>query len=203
MLVAEAWLGRMHRPEAAIGELRQVVDDPKADGLTARLAERELVDALVASGRIDEAVAEARSHATRLDPRFVREVGGSRCDAPCDAIARVVLAVVRLARGRGVSCVPAMRGTLGAACARAAKLAPVAAVFVAFIAIAGGVLASQVRIGQRRAVPRARRGRALPLLLLARAWSAVGSQSARGAGWRVRFCARPRWSRRRSCCSRR
>src|SRR5579884_2914119 len=31
MLVAEAWLGRMHRPDAAVAQLRKVADDPKAD----------------------------------------------------------------------------------------------------------------------------------------------------------------------------
>ena len=87
MLVAEAWLGRMHRADAAIASCAEVVDDRTADGLTVRLAERELVDALVASGRIDEAATEARTHATRLDPRSVRTVG--RLYDPARRAARV------------------------------------------------------------------------------------------------------------------
>ncbi len=51
MFVAEAWLGRMHRPADALAQLHAVSDDPEADPLTSRLAEREIVDTLVGEGR--------------------------------------------------------------------------------------------------------------------------------------------------------
>src|SRR5260370_22411513 len=73
MLVAEAWLRRMNRPEDAIGELRTVADDPTSDALTAQLAARELVNALVASGELAKAQTHPfprpdRLHSTLLAP---------------------------------------------------------------------------------------------------------------------------------------
>jgi hypothetical protein len=173
MLVAEAWLGRMHRPDAAIAQLRAVADDPGADTLTVRLAERELVDALVAGGRIDEAAAEARSHAGRLDPRFVRQVGRlilrrtARYAAVTVLGAFAGLAAVALARaGR--------RGLLRGAGREVRRQAPVSALLVAFVAVAGGALASNYESGN--AGPFLIFGAAvLPIVLLARAWGAVGS----------------------------
>ena len=67
------------------------------------------------------------------------------------------------------------------------KLAPVAAVFVAFVAVAGGVLASKYESGN--AEPFLFLGAAvLPLLLLARAWSAVGSQTGAARAARALLC---------------
>jgi hypothetical protein len=186
MLVAEAWIGRMHRPSDAIDQLRLVVDDPKADALTSRLAERELVDALVATGRIDEAASEARAHAPRLDPRFVKQVErlvvrrAVRFASDAVLVLFALLAVVGLVRaGR--------RGALSEAGRELRKLAPVAALFVAFVAIGGGVLASKYESGN--ASPFLWLGAAmLPMLLLARAWSAVGSQSNRARVARAVLC---------------
>jgi hypothetical protein len=187
MLVAEAWLGRMHRPEAAIGALRAVSDDPKADPLTARLAERELVDVLVASGRIDEAAAEAREHANRLDARFVRQVVRQTLRRSVRYGALVIvgafallaaLAIVRAAR----------RGALGAAAGELRRLAPVAILFVAFVAVGGGLLASNYESGN--ASPFLLLGVAvLPLVLVARAWGAVGSASKTARVARAVLCA--------------
>ena len=73
MFVAEAWLGRMHRPEDGLARLRLIRDDAAADPLTARLAERELVETLVEEGELDEAADEATAHANRLDPHFVKQ----------------------------------------------------------------------------------------------------------------------------------
>jgi tetratricopeptide (TPR) repeat protein len=173
MLVAEAWLGRMHRPEDAIGELRQVVDDAKADVLTGRLAERQLVDALIATGRVDEAAAEARAHASRLDPRFVKQVGRLVIRARVRVAAIATLgAFVALAAWGLVRA--AQRRQLGTAGHGVRAIAPVAFLFVAFVAVAGGILASNYESGN--ASPFLWLGAAvLPLVLVARAWSAVGS----------------------------
>jgi hypothetical protein len=186
MLVAEAWIGRMHRPGDAIRELRVVAEDPKADPLTQRLAERELVDALVATGQIDEAAAEAQAHKNRLDNRFVKQVGRLivrrtvRWGSMAVLAAFALLALAGLVRA-------AMRRELGAAVRELRKLSPVAALFVAFVAVAGGVLASKYESGN--AAPFLVLGAGvLPLLLVARAWSAVGSQSAAARAARGLLC---------------
>jgi hypothetical protein len=186
MLVAEAWIGRMHRPDDAIGQLRQVTDDPKADPLTGRLAERQLVDALVATGRAREAAAEARAHASRLDPRFVKQVerlvlrGQVRIAAVATLGAFLALAASGLVRA-------ARRRELGAAGRGVRAIAPVAVLFVAFVAVAGGVLASNYESGN--ASPFLWLGAAvLPLVLVARAWSSVGSPRAAARIARATLC---------------
>jgi len=186
MLVAEAWFGRMHRTGDAIGELRQVAEDPKADPLTQRLAERELVDALVATGRIDEAAAEATAHKNRLDPRFVKQVTRLivrrtvRWGSMGVLAAFALLAAVGLVRA-------GMRRKLDVATRELRNLSPVAALFVAFVAVAGGVLASKYESGN--AAPFLILGAGvLPLLLVARAWSAVGSQTGLARAARALLC---------------
>jgi hypothetical protein len=187
MLVAEAWLGRMHRAGDAIGELELVRDDPKTDPLTSRLAERELVDAYVGEGRIDDAVAEASKHSSRLDPKFVRQVKRLVLRRAVQWFASVVLAafgvfsIVALVRaGR--------KRALAQAWSALRELAPAAIGFVAFVAIAGGVLASQYESGN--ATPFLLLGAAvLPLVLLARAWGAVGSQTRAARVGRSLLCA--------------
>lgn len=175
MLVAEAWLGRLHRPEAAIDELRKVTLDPKADPLTSRLAERELVDALVASGRIDDALAEAKGHSTRLDPRFIRSVGRLRLRRNVKRASIVVLAAFGVLALVGIGRA-ARRGALAQPLGELRKMTPVAVAFVAFVAVAGGFLASRYEAGN--AEPFLLLGVVvLPLLLVARVWSAAGSQT--------------------------
>jgi len=174
MLVAEAWLGRMHRPNDAVAELRKVTVDPKADPMTVRLAERELVDALAGAGRIDDAVAEARAHAPHLDPRFVRQINrllrrrAVRRASIVVMAAFFALAMAALARAR-------RRKALGDAWQALRSITPVAGLFVVFVAGAGGVLASNYESGN--AMPFVELASAvLPLVLVARAWGAVGSE---------------------------
>jgi hypothetical protein len=191
MLVAEAWLGRMQRPEDAIAELRRVTDDvsgdPAADMLTARLAEHELVDALAAARGIGAAQAEAHAGARLLDPRFVQSI---------DRLARrrwllgaailvltvfAALAAAALARAR-------RRRALGEAARAVGGVAPGAATFLAFLALAGGGLAARSESGS--ATPFLLFGAAaLPLVLLARAWGAVGSTRRAGRLGRSALCA--------------
>lgn len=187
MLVAEAWLGRMHRPADAIRELSLVRDDPKTDPLTSRLAERELVDAYIGEERIDEAIAEATKHSARLDPKFVRQVKRLVIRRAVQRFASIVLAafavfsiVALLRAGR--------QGALAQAWNALRGVAPAAIGFVAFVAIAGGVLASQYESGN--AGPFLMLGAAvLPLVLLARAWGAVGSQTRAARMGRALLCA--------------
>jgi len=173
MLVAEAWLGRMHRPDRAVGELRAVTEDPRADTLTTRLAERELVDVLVTEGRIDEAAAEARAHTNRLDARFVREVTRLLLRRKVRVVAVATLAIFALLAAVGLARA-ARGGTLGAAGGELRKIALPSALFVGFVAVGGGALASNYESGN--SAPFVLLGAAvLPLVLLARAWAAVGS----------------------------
>jgi tetratricopeptide (TPR) repeat protein len=187
MLVAEAWLGRMHRPADAIRELVLVRDDRRTDPLTSRLAERELVDAYIGEGRIDDAIAEATKYSVRLDPKFVRQVKRLVLRRAVQRFASIVLAafavfsiiaLVRAGRQRA----------LQQAWAALRSLAPAAIGFVAFVAIAGGVLASQYESGN--ASPFLLLGAiVLPLVLVARAWSAVGSQTRAARVGRALLCA--------------
>jgi len=187
MLVAEAWLGRMHRPADAIRELVLVRDDPKTDPLTSRLAERELVDAYVAEGRIDEAVAEASTHSSRLDPKFVRQVKQLVLRRAVERFASIVLAAFAVLSIVGLVRAGRQRA-LSQAWSALRELAPPALGFVAFVAIAGGVLASQYESGN--ATPFLLLGLAvLPLVLLARAWGAVGSQTRAARMGRALLCA--------------
>jgi tetratricopeptide (TPR) repeat protein len=61
MFVAEALLARMHRPEDAIIEFRKVADDPSSDPTDASLAHRDILQAFLAVGRLDDAVNQVRS----------------------------------------------------------------------------------------------------------------------------------------------
>jgi hypothetical protein len=186
MLVAEAWLGRLHRPPEAIVELRRVCDDPRADALTSRLAARELVDAIVADGRLDDAVTEAHQRSNRLDPRFVRQVErlvrrrALRRAALVDVALFVALAAASLVRAR-------RRGTLAEAGRSLKKLAPLAILFVLYVAGIGGMLASNYESGN--STPFLLLGvAALPLVIAARAWGAVGSPRATARIGRALLC---------------
>jgi hypothetical protein len=174
MFVADAYLGRMRRPEDGILELRRVVNDPLAEPLTVRLAERELVDALTAEGHIDEAAAEARAHAAWIDPGFAARIARLSRRRIVRALAYGVLAsfaalvLVALARA-------ARRKSLGVAWKALRAFAPLSAAFMAFIAFAGATIASSYERGNG--------GPFLwlglvgwPLVMLSRAWSAVGSR---------------------------
>jgi hypothetical protein len=174
MLVAEAWLGRMGRPGDAIAELREVSNEARADPLTIRLAERELVDAMAANGDIAAAAAEALTHTNLLDPGFLRRVNMLLRRRWERRIAVTLLATFLALATAAI--VRAQRRMMLAPAAHALRgLVPIALPFVVFVALGGGVLASQYESGN--AQPFVLLGAAaLPLLLVTRAWSAVGSQ---------------------------
>lgn len=169
MVVAEAYLGRMHRRDDGITVLRQITKDPAADPLTVRQASRELVDALVASGDLAGAAAASRSG----DPRLGEEVKtlARRKNLHWIAIAALtafaLVAAVVLARGR----------SRRAAVAQAVRSwTRIALPFVAWMAILGGMLASQYESGH--ALPFALLALAVFVLtLVARASGAAGSNA--------------------------
>jgi hypothetical protein len=174
MLVAEAYLGRLRRPNDAIAELRKVVDDPKVEPLTMRLAERELVDALSDQGRMDEAFAEARSHAARLDPGFAERIARLARRRTLRWVAYGVLSIFTVLVAGSVA-LAQRRGALARAMKSAVEVAPLSTAFAAFVALAGGVLASSYEHGN--ATPFWALGiTVLPLIIVARVWAAVGSR---------------------------
>jgi hypothetical protein len=187
MVVAEAWLGRMARPDDAVAVLRTVVDDPEADPLTTRLAEREIVDALTAEGRLDDAASEAASHANRLDPRFVAH---TRTVLRRRALRRAALVVLSLFAGLALASLfrALRRRAIDVAGRALAQVLVPAAAFAAYVAVAGGVLASQYESGN--GAPFVLFGLlVLPLVLLARAWGAVGSSRPIARAARASLCA--------------
>jgi hypothetical protein len=187
MLVGLAWLQRLHRPDDGIEELRKVVGDPFADPITTRFAEAQIVDALVAGGDVDAAIAEVHAHADRLDPRFLAQVdrlarrrGVRRAAA---ALIAVFVGLASTALGRA-----ARRGELKAAGRAFRTFAPVATLFVVFVAGAGGLLAAAYESGS--AAPFLLLGAAAwPLILLARGWAAVGSTARWARAGRAALCA--------------
>jgi len=181
----EPAFGRMP-PADAIDELRQVADDPQAEPLMRRLAERERVDALVATGRIDQAADEARQHEDRLDPHFVTQVERLLVRRAVRRTACAVLVAFAALVGIGLWRA-GRRRALDRASREVRKLAPVAVGFVLFVAVAGGALASKYESGS--ALPFVLLGAGLlPLLFLGRAWSAVGSQTAVARAARGLLC---------------
>jgi hypothetical protein len=173
MLVAQAWLDRMGRPSDAIAELRRVADDPAALTVTARLAEREIVGALVAKGSVVEAASEARSHAEQLERSFVSSVerlARRRWERRAAVIvmasfaAFVSAAVVRASARR----------SLREATRALSPMASVAIPFLVLLAGAGALLASLYESANPS--PFLLFGAAALLVVLAaRIWSAVGS----------------------------
>jgi len=184
LLVAEAWLGRMHRSADAQVELRKVTDDPATDPLTLRLAERELVDLLAREGRPDDAAQEATAHADRLDPHIVKQTARL-------ARRRWVryAAIAELAAFSALAAAALLRSRRGAEASRALRtVAPIAIAFALYLGVGGGLLASRYESGN--ATPFLLLGAvALPLVLLARAWAAVGSRGARARWGRSLVCA--------------
>ncbi|HEV3190059.1 MAG TPA: hypothetical protein VGY54_06155 [Polyangiaceae bacterium] len=186
MLVAEAWLRRMNRPEDAIRELRAVADDPTSDTLTAQLAAREIVATLVARGELAKAESEAITRADRLDSKFVAQVGRLvrrrflRAGSLFELGLFVTLVCIALFRAPKVPTRARVSSTLR-------KLAPLTLAFAAFLGVVGGVMASKYESGN--AVPFLLLGLvALPLVLLAGAWAAVGSTRAPARVGRALLC---------------
>ena len=154
--------------------------------LTARQAGRAVVDTLVAEGDLDDAASFANG--ARLDPEvasgvrapYVRRRWAHR------------LAIARPRRGRRprrhlALARAARRGALVRARAATRSFAPIAFLFAAWIAIAGGALAAAYEAGN--AAPFIALGAAvLPLALLARAWNAAGDPTPSARGTRAALC---------------
>jgi hypothetical protein len=187
LLVAQAWLGRMHRPAAAIRELDAVATDPAADPVTARFADPPHRDEGVDELALGEARALADRHRDRLDRAFVTRI--DRLARRVWLRAASVAAVLAFLALAGASLLGASRrGGLGAARRPLRALAVPAAVFAFDVGCAGALLAR----GEEGASGRPFvlfAAAVLPLLLVARAWSAVGSNRQGARAGRAALCA--------------
>jgi len=169
-LVAEAYLGRLHRRRDAIPLLRHIADDPAADTLSARHARHQLVTALLDEGDLDGA-----RDASGAEADLVRDVRTALVRRRLHVASVVTLAAFALFAARAIL---AARGRALPLAAREVRAVAVATLgFAAWAAIAGGGLASAYESGN--ALPFALLGAAIvPLVFTARAWAAAGEDHA-------------------------
>jgi tetratricopeptide (TPR) repeat protein len=179
-LAAEAYASRLGRPEDAIPLWRRVTRDPASDSITVGSALDSLVRLELARG--DFAAAEDDARTLGAGPQtmsMVRRVVRRRTIHRGSIVAiaaTLILALVAIARAEG------RRATLRR------SVSPVALGFAAYVAIAGGALASAYEDGNAK--PFLLFGIALGLLLLlSRAWGMVGSETRRARGARAVLCA--------------
>ena len=159
-VVADAWLGRLRRPDDAVALCRSLADDAYADADVARLAEHRIVATWLDDGRVRDAAREAEAHAGLVDAplaarvrrllrrRFAR---GAACAAFALLALTAGLAWIGAARRRALP--QAARAVVGAA--------PAALGVGAYVGRRRGRARDDVRGGERGAVRRPRRrGRA-------------------------------------------
>jgi hypothetical protein len=173
MLCAEAYINRFHRRADGEAALREVASDPSADGLLRQEAAGQLVGALLADGDLAGAQATANALGPAVEKRImlrVRELVRRRkahVASIVDLALFGLLLVVAVARA-------AARGALGDVGLALRKTLPLGVAFGAYVALAGGTLASSYESGNAR--PFLFLGAAVvPVALAARAWSAAGS----------------------------
>lgn len=155
-------------------ELRALALDPHNDVLLRRTAASKLVITLAEAGDFDAADAAARAFAKNIDARAVQHIGAVRRRSYVNAAALValggVLAVLLFslvaARQSVMAALPAVR-----------RLFPVFTFFLVNLALVGGYFASGYENGSP--IPFVILAVAmLPLIVMFRVWSAVGSSHA-------------------------
>jgi hypothetical protein len=155
-------------------DLRRLASDPQNDVLVRRVAASRLVVALADRGDVDAADAAAREFAKNIDPAAPRHLAAVRKRASVHRVA-----VVALASALAVALASLARAGRAAAVALGAlrRIWPLALLYAAYVALAGGYLASDYENGDP--APFYLFGASLlPVLALFRAWSAVGSRGA-------------------------
>ena len=152
-------------------ELHDLAANPRNDILLRRSAATALVTRLSDAGAFDAADAAAHEFARNLDPAAVKHVQLLRRRARIHVGALVVLGAVVVVL---VLCLLSARRDLRFALPPVRRLAPPIAFFLFYVAVAGGYLATTYESGN--ASPFLLLAAAmLPLLLIFRLWSAVGS----------------------------
>jgi hypothetical protein len=183
LLAAEAYRGRLGRPKDQLALLWLVVHDPKADVIAAREAAVEIVDANILLGDLDEAARAAAELGPRVDAHHRTQIAHLLRRRLAHAASLVelalfsALALFAIARG----------GASAAACA-AARALPSAAGFCLFAGAAGGFLATSYDSGTPTPFLMVAPAM-LAAILVARAWSAVGSRARFARGLRAGLCA--------------
>ena len=174
MVCADAYVSRLHRRADGEAAFRKVVDDPLADGLVRRQAAGGLLEAMIADGDLEAARTTAHALGHQLEAKQVHKVDilirrrRLHLASVVDLALFALLAVAALVRAQRV------QGGLGDVGAALRKLAPVGVVFAVYVALAGGVLASDYETGN--AEPFLVFGVVvLPIVMAARAWGAAGS----------------------------
>jgi hypothetical protein len=182
-LAAEAYRGRLHRPAAEIGLLWLIVADPAAGDVDSREAASEIVVAEIAEGDLDAAARARAVLGTKLDDAHASLVTRLLRRRAALAVAKPVLGIVLMLFGVGV----ARRGAEMAARA-ALRVFPLAVSFCLFVGALGGFLATSYDSGN--ALPFFLIAPAMLLVILvARAWGAVGSTKPLARILRAALCA--------------
>ncbi|MDB4942242.1 MAG: hypothetical protein JWP97_1776 [Labilithrix sp.] len=184
VLAAEAYAYRLGRPAAAEPLLERVLRDPVADHVTTAKAARDLVELRVARGDREGARAAVTLAGDRADPSLAQGLARLSRRRVMHLAATVILGLGALLAGA------AMRtGAARLASARALRRSWKLAVgYAAYVAIAGGLLAGGYERGT--SAPFLAFGAALvPVLLLARAWSAAGRRTVAARTLRAAVCA--------------
>ena len=187
VLAAEAYASRLDRPDDAVPLWRRISADPRADKVVASAAARSLVEHHLERGDLAGAEAAVALVGTNADPTLVDDVRRAvrRRWVHVSATAIIGLTVV-LAATAISRCIRARRHRVVLARARSSSRLVLG--YAAYVALAGAALASGYEEGT--ALPFLLFGGVLvPLLLLARAWGAAGSQAPRARGLRAVVCA--------------
>jgi hypothetical protein len=183
LLAAEAYRGRLGRPEQQLALLWRVVRDPMADVIASREAAVEIVEADIAAGHLDAASQAAAELGPKLDATHRGRVTRLVHRRVAHAIALGELGLVLL-----LVAVAVLRGGAAKAARAAGRVLPAAVVFSAFAAIAGGLLASAYENGTATPFLLVAPGM-LASIVVARAWSAVGSRALAAKVLRAALCA--------------
>jgi hypothetical protein len=191
LIVVSAWLAKPKADpahfERALGILRALRDDPSVPDITARVAATQIVDELAHAGRVDEAVDEADTHLRLVDSDLVPRVHAlARRRTLRQAAAAVFVLLAVLAGNALVRAL--LRGKAGDARTAVRRIAPIALAFSLYLGASGGLLASGYETGN--ASPFLWLALVvLPVAVVARAWSAVGSPQPAARAGRAIVCA--------------
>jgi tetratricopeptide (TPR) repeat protein len=184
-LAAEAYAHRLGRPDDAASLWRRVATDPAADPVLTRAALRSLATFYIE--RRDWAGAEAVMALPTMDAKLASEVRRAifrhhvRLASVTTLCSVFVLATIALAGA-------ARRRTLGEVVRRIRATSALIVGYAVYVAVVGALLASGYEQGA--GLPFVLFGVALvPLLLIARAWGAAGSQSRSARALRAVLCA--------------
>jgi hypothetical protein len=184
MLAAEAYATRLGQPELAQPLWRSVATDPRTDKDSAAMAARSLVTYELARGDIAAAERVLATVGSNADVALARDLRRAHrrhrihVAAIAMIVAMLLAAAVAIARAKRVAVV----------LARVRKTAGVTVAYSAFVAIAGGLLASSYAAGTARPFL-AFGGVLVPLLVLAQAWGAAGASTLRARIVRAAVCA--------------